>query len=72
MLDVANGSEPLEGAVVRVHLNTPVLDVEVKRTVLQQDSPRARYDVGRSAVDIALPALERNDRQSFAIDLERI
>jgi hypothetical protein len=72
LLDVSNGSDRLSGAVVRVHLNEAVLDAEVVRTVLQQEKPVAVFRPDRGAVDIVLPSMRRRDRQSFAIDLERL
>jgi hypothetical protein len=72
VLDVSNGGDRLSGAVVRVHLNAAVLDVEVVRTILQQEKPVALFRPDRAAVDIVLPPMRQRDQQSFAIDLERL
>ena len=64
------GDRPLEGVVVRVHLNAPTGNAVVGRTTIQQEEPNAEFDLGAQRVDVWLPALDRGANTAFTIDLE--
>jgi len=71
LLEVTNrGASALARAVVRVHLNRPVLRVALGRTVLQQDEPRWRFDARAQHVDVRLPELPAGRSLGYTLDLD--
>jgi hypothetical protein len=71
VLGVTNDNrEAVRGAVLRVHVNRPVLRAEVQRTTLQQASPALIFERRAERVDIALPDLPGDTSQAFSLDLE--
>jgi hypothetical protein len=69
LVEVTNrGSEAARDAVVRVHLNAPIAQLAVQRTLLQQEEPRFRFDARAQQVDLRLPELAAGRSLAYALD----
>jgi hypothetical protein len=71
LLEVTNRNrEELRGAVLRVHLNTPLEAVEIGRTTLQQEPALAHFEPSAQRVDVVLPEIPGGASRSYTLDLK--
>ncbi|MGH0033538.1 MAG: hypothetical protein ACQGVK_00780 [Myxococcota bacterium] len=70
LLRVSNlGSQPLAGAVVRLHLNRRVRSASIERTVLLQESPTLRLERNAERLDVVLPEIPGGTSTAYSVDI---
>ena len=72
IVEVTNNAQlPVEGLVLRVHLNEPApAGVRVETTALMQANATLRGVRGAEAVDLALPPLDARRSRAYSLDFE--